>query len=345
MARQWPIARGWQRQLDIERNKLFYGGVLNDLTYATWLSENGVRYVALPDAPLDSSSRKEKELIEREPALPRAALVVRALEGVRGDAAAPAPDRGRRRGHPADQPALGRVHARRARAGRGAGARRLDALLGAALGLRRARRPLDARDRGQAGAAAGDGARSRPERLVDSGPELRLAGGVEPALSSPQWLVRGTGAAVGFPTAGSTRSGSSCCSPAPTTRTGSSAAWSTARRASAFENARDIISAERSLNLFFEQDFQEWALANARWIVDGANWMYVNSHFVLTVGFLIWLYLARNEAYYFVRNMFMVAMGLALVGYVVYPTAPPRFMPEWGFQDTVTEWVGAAGRP
>ena len=68
--------------------------------------------------------------------------------------------------------------------------------------------------------------------------------------------------------------------------------------------------------------------------------MYVNSHFVLTVGFLIWLYLARNEAYYFVRNMFMVAMGIALIGYVVYPTAPPRFMPEWGFQDTVTEWVG-----
>ena len=67
VARQWPIARGWQRQLDIERNRLFYGGVLNDLTYATWLSENGVRYVALPDAPLDSSARKEKELIEREP--------------------------------------------------------------------------------------------------------------------------------------------------------------------------------------------------------------------------------------------------------------------------------------
>src|SRR6185436_7856040 len=67
VARQWPIARGWQRQLDIERNPLFYGGVLNDLTYATWLSENGVRYVALPDAPLDSSSQKEKDLIEREP--------------------------------------------------------------------------------------------------------------------------------------------------------------------------------------------------------------------------------------------------------------------------------------
>ena len=72
----------------------------------------------------------------------------------------------------------------------------------------------------------------------------------------------------------------------------------------------------------------------------GANWMYVNSHFVITTTFLIWLYLARNDAYYFVRNMFMVAMGLALVGYVAYPTAPPRFMPEWGFTDTVATFVG-----
>lgn len=67
IARKWPIARGWQRQLDIERNKLFYGGVLNHLSYATWLSENGVRYVALPDAPLDFSSRKEAELIAEDP--------------------------------------------------------------------------------------------------------------------------------------------------------------------------------------------------------------------------------------------------------------------------------------
>ena len=68
--------------------------------------------------------------------------------------------------------------------------------------------------------------------------------------------------------------------------------------------------------------------------------MYVNSHFVITTTFLIWLYIARNHAFYFVRNMFLVAMGLALVGYMAYPTAPPRFMPEWGFSDSVAEFVG-----
>jgi hypothetical protein len=60
----------------------------------------------------------------------------------------------------------------------------------------------------------------------------------------------------------------------------------------------------------------------------------------VTTTFLIWLYIARNYAFYFVRNMFMVAMTLALAGYLIYPTAPPRFLPEWGFTDSVASFVG-----
>jgi membrane-associated phospholipid phosphatase len=107
----------------------------------------------------------------------------------------------------------------------------------------------------------------------------------------------------------------------------------------AFENARALVNFERDLGLFFEPGLQSWAQGE-EWIVTAANWMYVNSHFVVTTTFLIWLYIARNHAYYYVRNMFMVAMGLALVGYLAYPTAPPRFMPEWGFSDTVAAWAG-----
>ena len=43
------------------------------------------------------------------------------------------------------------------------------------------------------------------------------------------------------------------------------------KASAAFENARDIISAERSMHLFFEQDFQEWALSDARWSRAGAQ--------------------------------------------------------------------------
>ena len=107
----------------------------------------------------------------------------------------------------------------------------------------------------------------------------------------------------------------------------------------AFENARNLVDAERTLGLFFEPGLQAWA-EGKEWIITSSSWMYVNSHFVITTTFLIWLYIARNHAFYFVRNMFMVAMGLALVGYMAYPTAPPRFLPEWGFSDSVANFVG-----
>ena len=74
-------------------------------------------------------------------------------------------------------------------------------------------------------------------------------------------------------------------------------------------------------------------------MIDFANFMYVNSHFVITTAVLVWLYLRHNERFYFVRNMFMIAMGLALVGYVLMPTAPPRFFPELGFVDTIAYYV------
>ena len=70
--------------------------------------------------------------------------------------------------------------------------------------------------------------------------------------------------------------------------------------------------------------------------------MYLNTHFVVTTCTLAFIYLFRNEHYYFVRNMFMVAMGLALVGYVVYPTAPPRMLPELGFVDSVSDFTGVS---
>jgi hypothetical protein len=64
VARRYPLARGWERQLDGTRDALFYGGVLTRVSYATWLAEHGVRYVALPSGKPDFSARKERALIE-----------------------------------------------------------------------------------------------------------------------------------------------------------------------------------------------------------------------------------------------------------------------------------------
>ncbi|MBM0235010.1 hypothetical protein JNW91_26315 [Micromonospora sp. STR1_7] len=59
-----PLARGWERQVDSDRNALFYDGSLNAQTYERWLRHEAVTYVVLaPDAPADRWGRDEAELI------------------------------------------------------------------------------------------------------------------------------------------------------------------------------------------------------------------------------------------------------------------------------------------
>jgi hypothetical protein len=65
VASRFPLARGWERQLDIADDPLFYDhGALNVSTYRAWLLDNGVRYIALPDVPVDYAAVGERRLLE-----------------------------------------------------------------------------------------------------------------------------------------------------------------------------------------------------------------------------------------------------------------------------------------
>jgi hypothetical protein len=75
VASHFPLARGWERQLDIADNPLFYGGHLTAASYDRWLHANAIRFVAAPDAPLDYSAQSEMALIDR--GLPDLHLVMR----------------------------------------------------------------------------------------------------------------------------------------------------------------------------------------------------------------------------------------------------------------------------
>jgi hypothetical protein len=109
----------------------------------------------------------------------------------------------------------------------------------------------------------------------------------------------------------------------------------------AFKNGRELIGIERSLHIFVEPNVQAWAASKPA-IIDAAGWIYLNAQVTVTVSALVYLYLRHNDSFYFIRNMFAVAMALALVGYIVLPTAPPRFFPEWGFVDSVSDMVGVS---
>jgi hypothetical protein len=111
------------------------------------------------------------------------------------------------------------------------------------------------------------------------------------------------------------------------------------RASAAFQHARDLIQAERTLHLFVEPSIQAWA-SGSHVLMDFSSWLYVNAQTSITLAALIYLYVRHNGSFYFVRNMFAIAMLIALVGYAVFPTAPPRFLPEWGFIDSVSDLTG-----
>src|SRR6516225_1308380 len=111
------------------------------------------------------------------------------------------------------------------------------------------------------------------------------------------------------------------------------------RATAAFQHARQLISIERTLHLFVEPSVQAWA-SGSHLVMVTASWTYVNAQGPVTIGALLYLYVRHNGNFYFVRNMFMIAMAIALVGYAVFPTAPPRFLPEWGFVDSVSDVTG-----
>ena len=111
------------------------------------------------------------------------------------------------------------------------------------------------------------------------------------------------------------------------------------KTSAAFQHARDLIQVERTLHLFVEPSIQAWA-SGSHVLMDFSSWLYVNAQTSITLAALIYLYVRHNGSFYFVRNMFAIAMLIALVGFVVFPTAPPRFLPEWGFTDSVYDLTG-----
>jgi hypothetical protein len=96
-----------------------------------------------------------------------------------------------------------------------------------------------------------------------------------------------------------------------------------------FSHARDLVSAERSLGLLIEPSVQHWAVG-AGWPADFARWGYANLHFKGSCLMLAILYFRYRGSFGFVRNAVFAAMAVSVIGYALFPTAPPRFLPELG---------------
>ena len=91
----------------------------------------------------------------------------------------------------------------------------------------------------------------------------------------------------------------------------------------AVQHAYDVVSIERSLHLFVEASVERSA-ERFSGLTSTLEVLYLSLHLVLTGLLLLWLHQRRPSAYPFFRTTLLLASGVALIGYLVFPTAPPR---------------------
>jgi hypothetical protein len=106
------------------------------------------------------------------------------------------------------------------------------------------------------------------------------------------------------------------------------------QKAQALRNADWIWSVERRLGIAVEQIVNH-AANSVKWLIVGMNYYYATLHFVVTLGVLVWLYRSHPGRYAAARTALFVTTGVALIGYYLYPLAPPRLMNGGHFVDTV----------
>jgi hypothetical protein len=102
----------------------------------------------------------------------------------------------------------------------------------------------------------------------------------------------------------------------------------------AFDNASRLIHVEQQLHIFHEAFLQQLILPKA-WMVDFFNYLYIWGHLPVIIAVAIWLFTRHRENYALFRNAFLISGLIALIGFSAVPLAPPRYMPEFGFTNTI----------
>lgn len=106
------------------------------------------------------------------------------------------------------------------------------------------------------------------------------------------------------------------------------------QRAEALRNADWVWNLEHRLGVAVEQSVNHTVNA-VNWLIIGMNYYYATLHFVITLGVLVWLYRWHPGRYAAARLVLFATTGVALVGYYLFPLAPPRLMHGGRFVDTV----------
>jgi hypothetical protein len=98
------------------------------------------------------------------------------------------------------------------------------------------------------------------------------------------------------------------------------------REPAALTNAKRVWRLERALHLPSEAAVQHLA-THAEFLIRAADWFYLLVHFPSVIILLLWVFARHRRHWTRIRNVLIMTTGVALVVHLLYPLAPPRFLP------------------
>jgi len=109
------------------------------------------------------------------------------------------------------------------------------------------------------------------------------------------------------------------------------------QQAIAFRHGRSIQHLQQWLHLDWELSINRF-VARTEWLAQAMDYYYATLHFFLTIGVMVWLFLRRSHVYRGARTALVATTMFGLLGFYLYPTAPPRLLPQYGYVDTVIKF-------
>jgi hypothetical protein len=102
-------------------------------------------------------------------------------------------------------------------------------------------------------------------------------------------------------------------------------------------HGRGIQHLQDILHLNWELSINRFVAAN-EWIAQSMDYYYATLHFLVTPVVMVWLFVRRPHIYRGVRTVLVSTTLIGLLGFYLYPTTPPRLLPQYGYIDTLLKF-------
>jgi hypothetical protein len=105
----------------------------------------------------------------------------------------------------------------------------------------------------------------------------------------------------------------------------------------AMRHARSVQHLQDWLHLNFELSVNHF-VAHHEWLAQIMDYYYASLHFLITICVMVWLFRRRPHVYRGARAALVATTLLGLLGFYVYPLAPPRLMTSYHYVDTLARF-------